>query len=145
MDHRDDTPKVSTQRVPRAVLWTVQVLLAVAFLYFSYNKLTGAPQTIDSFEAIGLGQWLRYLTGSLELAGAIGLVIPRLAGLAALGLFGVMIGAVATEVFVMPDGNPGTPLVLLLVTATLAWLHRDRTRALLFGSPSGVGGPATSR
>jgi len=144
MDHRDDTPKDRTRRGPRAALWTVQVLLAAAFLYFSYNKLSGAPQTIETFEAIGLGQWLRYLTGALELAGAIGLLLPRLAGLAALGLFGVMFGAFATEVFVMPDGNPVLPLVLLLVTATLAWLLRDRTRALLPGSASGLG-PATSR
>lgn len=143
MDHRD-TPQEPPRRSPRAALWAVRVLLAAAFGYFSYNKLSGAPQTIETFEAVGLGQWLRYLTGALELAGAIGLLIPRLAGLAALGLFGVMIGAVATEVFLKPDGNPGLPLVLLLVSAAVSWLHRDGIRALLPGSTSGVG-PATPR
>jgi putative oxidoreductase len=144
MDHRDDKPQKQTGRGRRAALWAVQVLLAGLFLYYGYNKLSGASQTVETFEVIGLGHWLRYLTGALEVAGAIGLLIPRLAGLAALGLAGVMIGAVATEVFVMPESDPVVPLVLLIVTATLAWLHRDRIRALLPGSASGVG-PAPSR
>jgi putative oxidoreductase len=144
MDHRDHIPQKQTGRGRHAALWAVQVLLAALFLYYGYNKLSGAPQTVVTFETIGLGHWLRYLTGALEVAGAVGLLIPRLAGLAALGLAGVMIGAVATEVFVMPESDPVVPLVLLIVSATLAWLHRDRIRALLPGSASGVG-PAASR
>ena len=49
----------------------------------------------------GAGQWFRYLVGILELAGAIGLLIPRLAAPAALGLLGVMIGAFFTQLFVL--------------------------------------------
>src|SRR4051794_31962104 len=32
---------------------------------------------IESFEKVGLGQWFRYLTGLLEVAGGVGLLIPR--------------------------------------------------------------------
>uniref|UniRef100_UPI00211D5EFF DoxX family protein n=1 Tax=Streptomyces sp. t99 TaxID=1828172 RepID=UPI00211D5EFF len=49
-----------------------------------------------TFDAIGWGGWLMYLTGVLELAGAVGLLVPRMVALAALGLVGVMLGA---EVF----------------------------------------------
>jgi len=48
----------------------------------------GNPQLVGLFEAIGLGQWLRYLTGTLEVAGAILLLIPRMSGLGALMLAG---------------------------------------------------------
>ena len=61
----------------------------------------------------------------------------QLAGLAALGLAGVMVGAAATEVFIMADGNPLVPLVLLAVSAALAWAHRRRILALLPRSASG--------
>jgi hypothetical protein len=46
-------------------------------------------------------QWFRYLVGVLELAGAIRLVIPVLAGLAALGLTALFIGATYTQLFVL--------------------------------------------
>ncbi len=42
-----------------------------------FTKLAGNEQMVALFEAIGVGQWFRYLTGSLEVAGAILLVIPR--------------------------------------------------------------------
>lgn len=50
--------------------------------------------------------------GAVELAGAIGLLIPRLAGAAALGLIGVMVGAVITQLFVLE------PVWALLPTRT---------------------------
>jgi hypothetical protein len=42
-------------------------------------KLSGQDMMVQEFDVIGLGQWLRYLTGILELAGAITLlrVLPR--------------------------------------------------------------------
>jgi len=45
---------------------------------------------------MGADDWFRYMVGTLELAGGIDLLIPRLAGLAALGLTGVMVGATYT-------------------------------------------------
>lgn len=143
MPHHDDVSPAPTRRTPRIALWAVQVLLAAAFAYFSYGKLSGAPNTIESFETLGAGQWLRYVVGGLEMAGAIGLLVPGLAGLAALGLAAVMVGAAATEVFVMTDGNPLVPLVLLAISAVVAWAHRGRILAL----PRSVSGvrPAVPR
>jgi putative oxidoreductase len=42
-----------------------------------------------------------------------------------------MTGAVDTEVFLIADGDPVTPLVLLVMAATVAWYRRERTIALL--------------
>jgi uncharacterized membrane protein YphA (DoxX/SURF4 family) len=112
------------------VLWILQVLLAAEFFYSGFLLFSGGS-TVRTFDAIGVGQWLRYLTGVLEIAGAIGLLVPRLAGLAALGLAGVMVGATATEIFVLDNGNPVLPLALLVVSAAVAWFRRGSTMALL--------------
>jgi putative oxidoreductase len=114
-------------------LWILQVLLAAAFIVPVYRKLAGVPESVQLFDDIGLGQWLRYAVGLLELALAIGLVLPALAGLSALGLIAVMAGAVATELF-FETGMWLLPLVLLVVALVVAWGRRDQI-AVAFRSP----------
>ncbi|WP_433729233.1 DoxX family protein [Actinoplanes sp. CA-051413] len=112
-------------------LWVLQIALGLAFVInFGPGKLLGSDQAVQTFAEIGAGQWLRYLTGTLEVAGGIGLLIPRLSGLAALGLVGVMSGAILTEL-VLLDGDVLVPLILLVLLATIAWFRRDRTLALV--------------
>jgi putative oxidoreductase len=111
-------------------LWVLQALLAVAFVVPVYRKLAGLPESVQLFDDIGLGQWLRYAVGLLELALAIGLVFPRLAGPAALGLVGVMAGAIATELW-FETGMWPLPSALLVVAALVAWGRRDQTATLL--------------
>src|SRR5712664_1304997 len=91
----------STGKIANVVLWVLQIGAAGMFLMVGYLKLSGNAQLVGLFQAIGLGQWFRYLTGSLEVAGAILLLIPRTSGLAALMLAGVMVGAVITHVFIV--------------------------------------------
>jgi uncharacterized membrane protein len=63
---------------------------------------------------------LRYLIGSLELAGAVGLLIPALSGLAALALSALMVGASITNAFVIHT-SPLVPLVFLVISVLVAW------------------------
>src|SRR5438046_7027124 len=86
-------------------LWMLQIGAAGMFLMVGFFKLSGDPQMVGLFDAIGLGQWFRYVTGSLEVLGAIMLLVPPLGGLGALLLVGVMLGAVPTHLFVV-GGNP---------------------------------------
>ena len=46
------------------------------FLLAGGLKLAGVEPMVAMFETIGLGQWFRYLTGGLEVTGAILLLIP---------------------------------------------------------------------
>jgi putative oxidoreductase len=69
------------------------------------------------------------VVGGLEIAGAVGVLIPRLSGLAALGLVCLMAGATLTNVLVL-GASPLLPLVLLAVSALVAWGRWPRTRAL---------------
>jgi hypothetical protein len=108
-------------------LWVLQVLLAFQFAGGGWLKLSGAPVMVDMFATIGAGQWFRILVGSLEIAGAIGLLIPRTAGLAALGLSGLLVGAIATNLFIL-DANTWVAVGLLLMSALIAWGRWPQTR-----------------
>ena len=82
-------------------LWVVRGLLALAFAGAGGAKLYGVPMMVQEFEHIGLGQWFRYLTGTLELLGAFLILVPSLAAFGALLLIGIMIGAIVTHLFVI--------------------------------------------
>src|SRR5260221_10704672 len=114
----------STAKIVNVGLWILQIAAAGMFLMVGFLKLSGDAQMVGLFEAIGLGQWFRYLTGTLEVAGAILLLIPRTSGLGALMLAGVMTGAIVTHVFIV-GGSPLMAIILLFVTGLVAWGRRQ--------------------
>ena len=122
----------STGKIINVTLWVLQIAAAGMFLMVGFLKLSGNAQMVGLFEAIGLGQWFRYLTGALEVAGAFLLIIPRTSALSALMLAGVMVGAIITHLFVV-GGSPLGAIILLVVTTAVAWGRRQRTRNLLAG------------
>jgi putative oxidoreductase len=122
----------STAKIMNVVLWVLQIAAAGMFLMVGFLKLSGNDQMVGLFEAVGVGQWLRYLTGTLEVTGAILLLIPRTSGLGALMLVWVMAGAVITHVFIV-GGSPLMAIILLVVTGVVAWGRRKRTMNLLTG------------
>src|SRR5437763_7994256 len=122
----------STGKIINVGVWILQIGAAAMFLMAGFLKLSADPQMVGLFDAIGLGQWFRYVTGSLEVLGAIMLLVPRLSGLGALLLVGVMLGAVPTHLFVV-GGNPLPAIVLLIVTGVVAWGRRERTLNIVAG------------
>jgi hypothetical protein len=117
-------------RARNIALWVLQAAAAAMFLMAGFSKLAGAPETVAMFDVIGIGQWFRYVTGVLEVAGAVLLLVPALAGAGAMLLAAVMVGAVLATVLVV-GGSPLLPLVLLAVLALIAYARRDRTRRLI--------------
>jgi uncharacterized membrane protein YphA (DoxX/SURF4 family) len=120
-----DTPRpVFARRSIRGLApWAVQAVLALQFAAGGMLKISGNPEMVDMFATIGAGQWFRYAVGVLEIAGAIGLLIPRLCGLAALGLAALMTGAVITNIAFL-DTSPALPAAFLVVAALIAWIRR---------------------
>ncbi|TYB57918.1 DoxX family protein [Nonomuraea sp. PA05] len=96
------------------------------------GKFAGAEPSVSTFEAIGFGDWFRVLVGVLEVAGAVALLVPRLAGVAGLALAGLMAGAVVTEAFVS-GGGVVLPLGLLVLCLVVAWGRRRETERLWSG------------
>jgi uncharacterized membrane protein YphA (DoxX/SURF4 family) len=77
------------------------------------------------FNAIGIGQWFRYVTATIEVGSAIALLVPSLAPYGALALVATMTGAVFTHLFVV-GGSPLPALVLGVGSAAIAWMRRDQ-------------------
>ena len=88
------------------------------------GKLYGTDSSLELFNAIGIGQWFRYLTGGLELLGGLGLFVPSLAGAGAVVLAIVMFGAVLLHLFVI-GGNGMMAFILLALTLVIAWGRRE--------------------
>ncbi|MGA2230087.1 MAG: DoxX family protein [Tepidisphaeraceae bacterium] len=107
--------------------WVLQGLAAFAFLAAGGSKLAGAPAMVDMFARLGAGQWFRYLTGTLEVIGAIGLLVPKATFYGALLLVAVMVGAIVTHLAIL-GGNPTPAIVLLLINGTVAYLRRPVSR-----------------
>jgi uncharacterized membrane protein len=114
-------------RASLIALWVTQVVLAVLFLMAGGSKLAGVPAMVTLFDAIGLGQWFRYVTGVIEVTAGIALLVPRAAVFGALLLIPTMLGAIITNVFVVP-ASPVMPLLLLLGTSAVAWARRHQLR-----------------
>lgn len=109
--------------------WALQLSLAAQFASGAVLKLIGDAKMVDLFTEIGVGQWLRYLVGVFEVAGAVGLLVPRLAALAALGLTGLMAGAVVTNVLI--GVSPALPAAFVVAAAVIVYSRRAGLRRLL--------------
>lgn len=129
MIKRETSPGSGADRATGIALWVFQAVLVLVFLTAGFAKLFSAEQMVDSFDEIGVGQWLRYFVGVVEVVGALGLLVPRLVGLAALGLVGLMLGAMITNVVI--DAFSALAVFLLLLAVMVAWGRRDRTVALI--------------
>jgi putative oxidoreductase len=105
------------------LVWALCLLLAFVFLMVGGMKLLSRPVMVQEFNQVGLGQWFRYFTGTLEVIGALGLLVPKFSRWAALLLALVMVGAIVAHFTVLH--SPATLAILLLVLAALtAWLRR---------------------
>jgi putative oxidoreductase len=114
-------------RAARIGLWTIRIVLAAQFAAGGVLKLSADPQMVAMFEVLGDGQGLRLLVGLCEVAGAVGLLVPRLAQLAAIGLVALMTGAAVTNIVALQT-SPVLPLVLLALAAVVVVATR-RTRS----------------
>ena len=118
---------------PTIALWALQAVLALMFTMAGLAKVGGDAAMVEMFANIGIGQWFRYVVGALEVAGAVGVLVPRVSGLAALGLVCLMVGAVLTNLFVL-GASPLLPIGLLVMGALVAWARWPQTKSLIAGS-----------
>lgn len=106
-------------RAARVGVWAVRVLLAVQFVMGGVLKVTGDPQMLAMFDDIGGGQGLRLLVGVCEVAGGVGVLVPRLARPAAIGLAVLLVNAAVANVVVLGT-SPVLPLILLAMAVLVA-------------------------
>ena len=111
-------------RVKSVTSWVVQILLAAFYVLAASGKLMSRPQVIEMFRHWGFPDKFYLGVGTLELLGAIGLLIPRLAGYAASGLIVLMIGAALTHLINGEGLQVLRPLLFILFLALVVYLRR---------------------
>ena len=117
------------------VLWIIQILLALLFLFAGGTKLFMSQEALQQMtppNSVVLPFWFIRFIGFCELVGALGLILPGLfkikrglTPLAACGLLIIMIGAVVVSVMGLGVGAAITPLVAGVLCALVAYGRRD--------------------
>ena len=127
------TTGVLSQSSSGARLWTIRslrILLALAFLAAGAAKLAGVPAMIQVFDALGFEQWFRYVTGVVEIVGAVALLVPTYAVLGAVWLAITMFFATLAHLFILHT-SPAPALVLLALSAVIVTLDRSQLKVLV--------------
>ena len=123
-------PAIPHGRVALVALWLTQIALAGMITLAGGLKLAGVPMMVALFDAIGVGQWFRYVTGSIEVVSAVALLVPSWAAFGALLLIPTMIGAVFTHLFIV-GGSAAPAAVALTASLAIAWARRDQLASIL--------------
>jgi len=106
-------------------LLAIKIFLTLAFFAAGLAKLAGVEMMVQTYEAIGVGQWFRYLTGLIEIGSAVLLWVPGRQLLGAALLFCTMVGAVLAHLLIL--GPSALPAVVLgVLAAIMAYSHRDQ-------------------
>lgn len=133
----------TTSRNTNRLLWTAQVLLALLFLFAGTMKFVLPVEKMAG--PMGFSGTFIHFIGTVELLGALGLILPglfrvatALTSLAAGGLVVIMIGATTLTVIAMGIVAALFPLVVGVFAAGVAYgrwrvvplRERQATRAL---------------
>lgn len=133
------TPNCESKRrrvIVASVLWLIQVLLALTFLFAGSMKLIMPIEMMTAQMPVPLpGLFIRFI-GIAEVAGALGLILPglvriqrRLTPLAACGLIIIMIGATVVTLLGGQVDAVALPLVVGLLCVLVAYTRRSWAQA----------------
>ncbi len=106
--------------------WMLRIAIALAFILFGSEKFTEA-YWVDLFRRIGYGQWFRYFTGVVEIAGALLVVLPWTANAGLALCAATMLGATLTHIVLL--GHPADCIVPATFFAALAGFWWSRRTA----------------
>lgn len=116
--------------------WGLRLLAAVILLQTLFFKFSAAPESVYIFSAVGLEPWGRIGTGVAELIAAVLLLLPGTIVWGAIMGIGIMLGALATHLFVlgievMNDGGQLFIYALLVLTACIILFFQNRQQLVL--------------
>ena len=107
----------------------IRVILAIAFFAAGSAKLAGVEMMVATYETIGVGQWFRYLTGTIEVGSAVLLFTPGKQVWGAALLVCTMIGAVLAHLLILgPGASPA--IILGLLSAVVLFAYKNQLPGL---------------
>ena len=113
---------------------TLAIFLALVFVLSGLAKLLALPFETEAFARWGYPLWFMYFTGLLEVAGAVGLLLPRLSALASGCLAALMLGAVATHAVHAEWPMFAVASAILILAAWRGWKGRAEVADLFRGA-----------
>jgi uncharacterized membrane protein YphA (DoxX/SURF4 family) len=119
------TPGAAPSKWLHRGTWVLQILLALVFLAAGGAKLAGVPMMVQVFDQVGFGQWFRYVTALVEVAGAVLLLWPGRAAFGALLLSATMVGATVAHLLAL-HSSPAPALVLLGLALAVLYVRRQQ-------------------
>jgi uncharacterized membrane protein YphA (DoxX/SURF4 family) len=108
--------------------WVIRIPVVLVFLLIGITKFNNDPrgEWFKIFEQIGFGQWFRYVTGAIQVTGAVLLLTRWTRTLGAAMLVCTMIGAMLVDIFVMHAvGFALAPMVLLCAVVATWFAGRE--------------------
>ena len=112
------------QRFVTVLTWIISLWETLTLGLAGFAKLgASADLWTDWFASWGYAPWFSTLIGVLELAGALALLAPKLTTYAASGLGVIMLGALYTVLTNDTTLGPVTPIVHLVLLASLIKLR----------------------
>ena len=128
-------PTAATDRSGRklnVLLWVVQILLAMLFLFAGTMKFVMSVEEMT--RQISMPGWFLHFIGVAEILGALGLILPGIFGirrgltpLAAAGLVIIMIGATVVEWKIGQHGAALATVIFGLLLVLVAYYRRPLT------------------
>lgn len=113
------------------LIWILRIISAFILIQSTYFKLSGAPESIELFNAIGFGDTGRIALGVLELIAGFLLVTPKWSHWGAILCVGILAGAIMTHLTKIGiefnnDGGAlfGMAVVGFLCSAVLTFYNR---------------------
>jgi putative oxidoreductase len=111
----------------------LRLIAAAIMLQTLYFKFTAAPESVYIFTEVGIEPWGRIGTGLAELVASCLLLVPRTIVLGATVSAGIMVGAIASHLFVLGievQGDGGQlfayALTVLVASIVLLVVHSDQ-------------------
>jgi uncharacterized membrane protein YphA (DoxX/SURF4 family) len=127
---------VRRERMMSVTLWTLQGALALLFLFAGGSKLLLPTNVLLAQMALPLPIWFLRVIGVVEVAGALGLILPQLTHikpvltpLAACGLALEMVGATIVTVIAMGVAPALMPLIVGFLSVVVAYGRRQHRRS----------------
>jgi uncharacterized membrane protein YphA (DoxX/SURF4 family) len=113
--------------------WVLSLVAAIIMLQTLYFKFTANPESVYIFTAVGMEPWGRIGTGIAELIASILLLIPSVRYIGAFLGAGIMLGAIASHIFLLGievQGDGGylfiLAFVVLLSSGILLLLEKEK-------------------